>query len=102
MKQVYPVSYPTGEIYVGKDAIGCSRYFGRPDMDIVNLDFSNLPAHLQEDYTVRKQILWESNTATNSELAAKAIALIRQFQSNIPAIGYNRRPKIKSRREGCD
>ena len=59
MKQIYKVTYPTGKIYIGKDSIGSCRYFGSPNMDIVNADFASLPEATQKDYTVRKQILWE-------------------------------------------
>jgi hypothetical protein len=39
MKQIYMITYPTGKIYIGKDSVGSYRYFGSPDMDIVNADF---------------------------------------------------------------
>jgi hypothetical protein len=95
MKQVYLLTYPTGKIYIGKDAIGSCRYFGSPDMDLVNADFCSLPEHVRKDYSVRKQILWESDTATDAELALKEVEFIRQYQSHNPAIGYNRWPKFK-------
>lgn len=95
MKQIYLVTYPTGKIYVGKDTIGSSRYFGSPDMNLVNADFQNLPEHVQKDYTVRKQILWESETATDAELSLKEVEFIRQYQSHNPSIGYNRWPRFK-------
>lgn len=95
MKQIYLITYPTGKIYVGKDAIGSCRYFDSPDMDVVNSDFENLPESIRKDFTVRKQILWESDTATDAELAAKEVEFIRKHQSHNPAIGYNRWPKFK-------
>ena len=88
------ITYPTGKIYVGKDDIGSHRYFGSPDMDIVNADFATLPKETRLDYTIRKQILWESATATDQELAMKEVGMIRHYQSNDPAIGYNRWPKF--------
>ena len=97
MKQIYKITYPTGKIYIGKDAIGSARYFGSPDMDLVNADFATLPKELQLDYTIRKQILWESDTATDEELSAKEVEMIRQHKANDPEIGYNRWPKFKRR-----
>lgn len=94
MKQIYKITYPTGKIYIGKDAIGSSRYFGSPDMDLVNADFQNLPEEVRKDYTVRKQILWESEDATDEELSAKEVEFIRECQSHNPEIGYNRWPKF--------
>ena len=71
MKQIYMITYPTGKIYIGKDSVGSHRYFGSPDMDIINADFQNLPEEMRKDYTIRKQILWESETASEEELSAK-------------------------------
>ena len=94
MKQVYMITYPTGKIYIGKDAIGSFRYFGSPDMAVVNADFASLPKEQQLDYSVRKQILWESDTATDKELSSKEVEFIKQYQSNDPELGYNRWPKF--------
>jgi hypothetical protein len=93
LKQVYLITYPTGKIYVGKDSVGSFRYYGTPDMETVNADFEKLPAEVRRDYTIRKQILWESEDATEAELAAKEVEYIRKFNSNNPEIGYNRWPK---------
>ena len=60
MKQIYMITYPTGKTYIGKDSVGSHRYFGSPDMDIINSDFLNLSEEVRKDYTIRKQILWES------------------------------------------
>ena len=88
------ITYPTGKIYVGKDSVGSHRYFGSPDMDIINADFANLPEEARKDYTIRKQVLWESETCTESELSQKEVEFIREYNSNDPNIGYNRRPKF--------
>jgi hypothetical protein len=87
LKQVYKITYPTCKIYIGKDSVGSARYFGNTNWKIVNADFSRLPKSVQLDYTVRKQILWESDTASESELSAKEIEMINKFRSNDPKIG---------------
>jgi len=94
MKQIYIITHPTGKIYVGKDSVGSCRYFGSPDMDIVNEDFKNLPKEVQKNYIIRKQILWESEDCSESELSQKEIEFIRKHQSNNPRIDYNRWPKF--------
>ena len=96
MKQVYKITYPTGKIYIGKDSVGSYRYFGSPDIETVNVDFMSLPKEQRSDYTVRKQILWESDTASEEELSAMEIKYIREYQSNDPRIGYNRFPPYKA------
>ena len=98
MKQVYKITYPTGKIYIGKDSFGSYRYFGSPDIQTVNADFANLPLDVRLDYTVRKQILWESESASEQELAVKEIEMIRAHRSNDPEIGYNRWPKFYAER----
>ena len=64
-------------------------------MEIINADFENLPAEVRKDYSIRKQILWESEEATESELSVKELEFIREHNSNNPEIGYNRWPKFK-------
>lgn len=95
MKQIYMITYPTGKIYIGKDSIGSHRYFGSPSIEIINSDFASLPESVRKDYTVKKQILWQSDDATESELSAKELEYIRLHNSNNPNIGYNRWPKFK-------
>jgi len=94
MKQIYKITYPTGKIYIGKDSVGSYRYYGSPDMDVVNKDFESLPDELKKDYTIRKQILWESPDCEESVLSQKEVEYIRKYQSNNPAFGYNRWPKF--------
>ena len=94
MKQIYKITYPTGKIYVGKDSFGSHRYTGSPSIDLVNADFARLPPEARKNYSLHKEILWESETATEAELAAKEVEFIRAYKSNDPAIGYNRWPKL--------
>ena len=95
MKQIYKITYPTGKIYIGKDSVGSCRYFGSPDMDIINVDFVNLPEEVRKDYTIRKQILWESENCTEEELSAREVEFIREYQSHKREVGYNRWPGFK-------
>jgi len=64
-------------------------------MNLVNADFLSLPEEVRKDYTIRKQILWESEEATDEELSAKEVEFIREHQSHNPEVGYNRWPKFK-------
>ena len=79
MKQIYKIIYPTGKIYIDKDSKGSHRYFGSPDMDIINKDFESLPKKIKLDYTIRKQILWESENASEKELSEKEVEFIKHF-----------------------
>ena len=91
-KQVYKITYPNGMIYVGMDVTGSVTYFGSPSAK------ARIAADLgerQHDYTARKQILWESDTATDAEVRAMEARLIVEHRSNDPAVGYNLWPKPK-------
>jgi hypothetical protein len=95
MKQVYMITYPTGTIYIGKDSFGSYRYYGSPDIAVVNADFESLPEEVRKGYIIKKQILWESEDCSEAELSAKEVEFIRKYESNNPSIGYNRWPKFK-------
>jgi hypothetical protein len=89
-KQVYKITYPNGKIYIGMDLTGSVTYFGSPSAK------ARIEADLGDsrvDYVARKQILWESHTATDAEVRAMEIKLIREHHANDPAIGYNLTPR---------
>jgi hypothetical protein len=44
---------------------------------------------------LRKEILWESDTATDAEVRTMEIKLIREHRANDPAIGYNLTPRFR-------
>ena len=89
---IYKITYPNGKIYIGQDRVGSIRYFGSPDRKLIAADFT---PEQYRDFTVRREILWESETATRQELTAKEVEFIRGMNANDPAIGYNRWPKFK-------
>ncbi len=91
MKMVYKVTYPNGKIYVGMDLLDDINYFGSVNSDIVAQDFT---PEQRRDFTVRREILWESDTASDGEVRQKEIEFIRRLKANDPAIGYNRTPKF--------
>jgi hypothetical protein len=90
MTVVYRITYPNGKIYIGKDLTDTIDYFGSPDSDLIAKDFAS---EERRDFTVRKEILWWSETATDSEVALKEVELIRYHRSNDPKVGYNKWPK---------
>ena len=49
----------------------------------------------KKDFTIRREILWQSKEATNREVNKKEVELILKHKSNNPEIGYNRCPKYK-------
>ena len=92
MKWVYKITYPNGKIYIGKDLTGTFRYFGSPNSKLIEQDFSD---EERKDFTIRREILWQSEDAKDTEVNKKEVEFIRQYKSNDPSIGYNRWPKFK-------
>jgi hypothetical protein len=91
MKIIYKITYPNGKIYVGKDVTDTLNYFGSADNALIEMDFSR---EQRRDFTVRKEILWESEMASDAEVSKKEVEFITSLASNDPAIGYNRWPKF--------
>lgn len=92
MKVVYKITYSNGKIYIGKDLTDSINYFGSASNSLIEMDFTR---EQKRNFTIRKEILWESETATDKEVNRKEIELIRKYRSNNPNIGYNRNPKYK-------
>jgi len=90
MKDIYKITYPNGKIYVGKDLTDSINYFGSASSDLIAQDFTREQRH---DFSIRKELLWESESASDTEVNQKEVEFIRQLRSNDPAIGYNQWPK---------
>ena len=92
-KQIYKITYPNGKIYVGMDLTGTILYFGSPsahEQIAADLGIDAYPLELM----LRKEILWESQTATDAEVRAMEIQMIKEHRSNDPTIGYNLLPRL--------
>jgi hypothetical protein len=92
LKQVYEITYPNGMIYVGSDLTGSVTYFGSPSAK--ERIAADLGEHVN-DFTARKTILWESETAAKGEVLAMERKLIVETGANDPAVGYNLTPRFK-------
>jgi hypothetical protein len=93
MKVIYKITYPNGKIYIGK---GPYRYAELLWQRRQQSDQEGLSQERKErDFTIRKEILFESEVAVDRELNAKEVELIISFRSNDPAIGYNHWPRFR-------
>jgi hypothetical protein len=93
MKVIYRITYPNDKIYIGQDVTDSINYFGSASSALVAEDFTRDERYV---FTITRDILWESEDATKSEIDAMERRAILEFQSNNPAIGYNRWPKFVS------
>lgn len=91
MKVIYKITYPNGKIYIGKDLTDSINYFGSANSDAIAADFTR---EQRRRFAITREILWESETASNSEVARTEAHLIREHHSNNPTVGYNRWPKF--------
>ena len=91
MNVVYKITYPNGKIYIGQDRTDSINYFGSADSDLIAADFSR---EERRSFTITRDILWESETESQSEVTQKEIEFIKLLRSNDPAIGYNQWPKF--------
>jgi hypothetical protein len=91
MKVIYKVIYPNGKIYIGQDLTDSINYFGSANNKLIEKDFTR---EQRRDFTIRKKILWESETASNQEATLKEVEYILSLNSNNPTVGYNQRPKF--------
>ena len=89
-KVVYKITYPNGKIYVGQDLTDSINYFGSASLDLIAKDFDESE---RRDFTVRKQILWESEIASDSEVSRVEREHILALKANDPTVGYNRWPR---------
>jgi hypothetical protein len=91
MKVIYKITYPNGKIYVGKDLTDSINYFGSANDTLIAKDFTR---EQRRNFTIRREILWESETASDAEVSRKEVEYIVALQANNPAIGYNQWPKF--------
>jgi hypothetical protein len=93
MKVIYKITYPNGKIYVWQDTTdSIITYLGSAVRNNINND----PTHKGlKDFNIRKEIIWESSTATKKELKQKEDEYIVNLGANNPKKGYNLRPKFK-------
>lgn len=92
MKVIYKITYPNQKIYIGKDLTDSINYFGSASNELIAFDFTR---EERQVFTITKEILWESESASDKEVSQKEVEFIRKFNSNNPAIGYNQWPKYK-------
>ncbi|MFB7673837.1 hypothetical protein ACFC26_20760 [Kitasatospora purpeofusca] len=93
MNVVYKITYPNGKIYIGSDRTDSRlTYFGSPSKEKLHRDFDF--AELR-DFIIRKEILWESETATIGEVLRMEKLLIVEHRANDPERGYNQRPHYR-------
>ena len=96
MNVIYKITYPNGKIYVGQDRTDSVNYFGSASSNRISRDFTR---EQRRHFTSTREILWEAETATRSEVCQTEVEFILALNSNDPAIGYNQWPKFRARND---
>lgn len=91
MKWIYKITYPNNKIYIGKDLTWTFRYFWSVNSKILENDFTEDEKRV---FTITREILWQSDSASDEEVNKKEVEYIMQYKSNNPKIGYNQWPKF--------
>jgi hypothetical protein len=89
---IYKITYPNGKIYVGQDVTDSVNYFGSASSRLIAEDFT---AEERDDMTIRKQVIWSSESANLGEIDQREVEYIIRLSANDPQIGYNRSPKFR-------
>lgn len=92
MNVIYRITYPNGKIYIGQDRTNSINYFGSASSDLIAKDFTH---EQRRSFTITRDILWESETASRAEVTQKEIEFIRRYRSNDPLVGYNQTPPLR-------
>lgn len=92
MKVICKITYPNGKIYVSMDLTDSINYFGSADSALIARDFTR---EERRSFTITREILWESESASDAEVRQKELEFIRLLRANDPEVGYNQRPKLK-------
>lgn len=91
LKVIYKIIYPNGKIYIGQDVTDSINYFGSADSKTIEKDFTR---EERQTFTITKEILWESETASKQKVNEMEVEYIKKFRSNNPDVGYNKWPKF--------
>jgi hypothetical protein len=95
-KLVFKVTFPNGKIFVAQDLTDTISFFGHIDPELIAKDLSR---EQRRDFRIRKEILWESETASDEEVNSVEQAYIRTLGANDPSMGYNQSPKFEPPRK---
>jgi len=92
MKVIYKITYPKGKIC----RQGPYRQHQLLWQCLQNRNSEGFTKDQRLDFTIRKEILWESESASDAEVSQMEVEYIIKLRSNDPSLGYNRWPKFRA------
>jgi len=93
MKYIYKITYQNNKIYIGQDTKELfTTYFGSPVEEYIKKDFT---WDELKNFSIKKEILWFSDNASDDEVDRKETEYILKYESNKYEKGYNQKvPKL--------
>ena len=70
---IYRITYPNAKIYIGQVRTNSINYFGSASSELIARDFS---PEQRRSIAITRDILWESDSASRSEVTRKEIEFI--------------------------
>ena len=86
MKIIYKITYPNGKIYIGKDLTNSINYFGSANSRLIEKDFTD---EERDDFTIRRQIIWKSEIASDKEVNEKEVEFIIEDETIVLEAGQS-------------
>jgi hypothetical protein len=83
VKVIYKITYPNSKIYIGQDVTDSIDYFGSASSARIAQDFAR---DERRDFTIRKEILWQSESATKSTRTPLGGAYTPSFASPVSLV----------------
>ena len=90
IKVVCTITYPNGKVYVGQDLADGINDFGSAASVLLAKDFAR---DQRRDFTLRRELLWESESAADKEVSQEDVEFILALRFNDPAVGYSQWPR---------
>ncbi len=87
---IYRITHPNGKVYIGREMTNSINDFGSASSALIAADF---PTTGRRSFTITRDILWASCTATLGEGGRMEAELIRKHEANNPQKGHNRWPR---------
>lgn len=91
MVQILKFTYPTGKIFISFCSDTGEDDFSTFDWLTFRAELATFPVHQRVDYSMRRQVLWESDTGTLEQLLQRWKKTVYEYNADDPTIGYNMR-----------
>ena len=83
----YKITYPNSKVDIGQGGHRQINYLDSTDSELIAKNFTRSQ---RCTFTIKREIPWQSETASHSDVSRKELELIRLYIFTIPSSGYHR------------